>query len=91
MRIIELEAQENGAHRNQVINGDVAVPDGWAVVPENMTIPDTWPFVNVDAEDKIVIFLADGAVPDPEEPMPTELEQLRADVDFIAIMTGVSL
>lgn len=34
-------------------------------------------------------------VPEPEhEPAPqppTELEQLRADVDFIAVMTGVTL
>lgn len=25
------------------------------------------------------------------EPTPTEIEQLRADVDYIAVMTGVSL
>lgn len=30
--------------------------------------------------------------PDPEvEPQPTAMEQLRADVDYIAIMTGVEL
>lgn len=28
---------------------------------------------------------------DPPEPPPTELEQLRADVDFLAAMQGVSL
>lgn len=35
-----------------------------------------------------------GAVyhpPEPEEPAPTETEQLRADVDFLAAMAGVSL
>lgn len=29
--------------------------------------------------------------PEPVEPEPTEAEQLRADVDYLAIMTGVEL
>ena len=29
--------------------------------------------------------------PEPVTPEPTEMEQLRADVDFLAIMTGVEL
>ena len=28
---------------------------------------------------------------EPPDPEPTELEQLRADVDFIAIMSGIEL
>lgn len=35
-----------------------------------------------------------GVVPEPDpesEPEPKETEQLRADVDFIAAMAGVSL
>ena len=28
---------------------------------------------------------------EPTDPEPTELEQLRADVDYIAVMTGVEL
>lgn len=30
-------------------------------------------------------------LPEPEAPAPTELEQLRADVDYLSAMTGVSL
>ena len=30
-------------------------------------------------------------LPEPEPPAPTELEQLRADVDYLSAMTGVSL
>ena len=32
-----------------------------------------------------------GAQYNPPEPEPTELEQLRADVDYIAMETGVEL
>ena len=34
----------------------------------------------------------EAVTPEPvPEPAPTEVEQLRADVDFIAAMTGVTL
>ena len=50
MTIIELAALENGAHRNQT--GDfAAIPDGWAVVPAAVALPDTFPFVGVEAAD----------------------------------------
>ncbi|MBQ5658678.1 MAG: hypothetical protein IIV02_04010 [Peptococcaceae bacterium] len=29
--------------------------------------------------------------PEPVEPEPTELEQLRADMDFVCAMTGIEL
>lgn len=91
--IIRIEAYENGAHANQnaVLKN---VPEGWAAVPDGMEIPDTFPFVNVTAENGVVTGMTAGTVPEPEtEPgdAPTELERLRADVDYIAIMTGVEL
>lgn len=95
MLIIEIAAQSNGAHRNQT-GTFRTIPEGWAVVPEGMEIPDTFPFVNLTAEDGVVTSMTAGVVPEPEpeptpEPAPTEAEQLRADVDFIAAMTGVTL
>ena len=95
MLIIEIAAQSNGAHRNQT-GTFRTIPEGWAVVPEGMVIPDTFPFVNLTAEDGVVTSMTAGVVAEPEpeptpEPAPTEAEQLRADVDFIAAMTGVTL
>lgn len=91
--IIRIEAYENGAHANQSITPQT-VPEGWAEVPDWMEIPDTFPFVDVTAENGVVTSMTAGIVPEPEpEPAdtPTELERLRADVDYIAIMTGVEL
>ena len=45
-------------------------------------------------EGQRVVSMTAGVVPEPEpepEPEPTETEQLRADIDFIAAMTGVTL
>lgn len=92
MQIIEIKPLGNGAHRNQ--KGSIrTVPDGWAIVPNDMAIPDTFPFVDIEVENGIVTSMTAGIVPEREEtePEPTELEQLRADLDYIAVMTGVEL
>lgn len=74
MVIIEIKALENGAHRNQTVMGSVPPPDGWAVIPEDMEIPETFPFVGVEATNGVVTALTPGTVPEPQpesEPMPT--------------------
>ena len=94
MKIIEIQALDNGAHRNQTVSGAVAVPEGWAVIPDDVAIPETFPFVDLVVEGQRVVSMTAVVVPDPEpqpEPEPTETEQLRADVDFLAAMAGVSL
>lgn len=53
MKIIEINALSNGAHRNQ--DGSFSsVPEGWAVIPEDMEIPSTFPFVDIVVNDGIV-------------------------------------
>lgn len=91
MTIIEIQALPNGAHRNQTVSGAVTIPDGWAIVPADMTIPGTFPFVTLTVEGQTVTGMEPGVVPEPGIPAPTEGEQLRADVDYLAAMTGVSL
>lgn len=92
MKMIEIVALDNGAHRNQTFNG--VLPDGWAKIPENMELPNNFPFVDIVAEGEWVVSMTAGVLPEPDplpEPELTELEQLRADVDFIAMETGVEL
>ena len=93
MRIVEIQALDNGAHRNQTTTS-TTIPTGWAEIPADMAIPETFPFVDLVAEGNKVVSMTAGAVPEPEpepQPEPTETEQLRADVDFLAAMAGVTL
>lgn len=77
MTIIAIAPEPNGAHDNQTINVEIPVPDGWAVVPEELGTPETlehFPFGDITVED------ADGVptvtswtplpIPEPEEPEP---------------------
>lgn len=93
MTIIEIQALDNGAHRNQTTTS-TTIPTGWAEIPADVVIPETFPFVDLAVDGNKVVSMTAGVVPDPEpqpEPEPTETEQLRADVDFLAAMAGVTL
>ena len=81
MKIIEIKPLPNGAHRNQTIQGGMACPRGWAIIPENMPIPETFPFVTIEVEGQRVVTMTAGTVPEPEpgpEPEPSEADDLAA-------------
>ena len=50
MKVIEIKALSNGAHRNQT--GINFIPEGYAQIPDDMPIPDTFPFVNIEVGDE---------------------------------------
>lgn len=70
MKIIELSALSNGAHRNMESSAWLAPPEGWAMIPEEMALPDTYPFVGVEAEEMggvmTVTALTPGTMPEPD-------------------------
>lgn len=68
MWIIEIEQLENGAHRNQ--QGEFRkVPQGWAVIPGNIIIPSSFPFVDITVEGQTVMTMVAREVPEiPEVP-----------------------
>lgn len=95
MQIIEIKTLENGAHRNQIGDFEI-IPEGYAVIPDNMDTPN-FPFGQITTK-KIggivtVTKWVAGTMPDVEEEKPSisEIEQLRADIDYLAVMTGVEL
>lgn len=58
MKILEINALPNGAHRNQEWD-KLPIPDGWAVIPEDMEL-ENFPFGNVTAEE--ITHYRDGEV-----------------------------
>lgn len=96
MKIMEIEPLDNGAHRNQELFGvDLPeLPEGWAVVPEEMEVPESYPFVNIEAENGTVTAMTAGEVPAPEQkptPAPTAQDRLEAQVVYTAMMTDTLL
>ena len=74
MRIVEIETLENGAHRNQTTSNPVILPDGWAVIPDDM-VCENFPFGSFDVEEidgvPTVSNWTPGEIPEPSpEPDP---------------------
>lgn len=95
MNIVEIKPFDNGGHRNQGWDS-MLIPDGYAVIPDDMELKN-FPFGEVTAKEingvMTVTKWVAGTIPKVEEPERpvTEMERLRADIDFIAVMTGVEL
>ena len=86
MRIIEIIALDNGAHRNQTTSADIAVPAGWAIIPDDMETPN-FPFgeITIDASNPpIVTSWIPGVMPEPE-PEPEDVPDPQADTDAMLI------
>ena len=90
MNIIEIIPLENGGHRNQTVNGNINVPEGWAVIPEDMAIPSTFPFVHLTVDNQVVVAMSEGTMPEVEpeqEQEPSQLDIIEAQVTYTALMT----
>lgn len=84
MRIIEILPLENGAHRNQTGNLD-KVPEGYAQIPEDMTIPDTFPFVDIEVTEETRY---NEVARYNEETGETVIEQVPYTVPVVSKMTA---
>ena len=69
MRLIEITANELGGHDNMnIITGDAPELSGWAIIPDDMEIPSTFPFVDLTVRDGIVTEMREGVMPPTPEP-----------------------
>lgn len=92
MQMLEIKALDNGAHENQTYHG--VLPEGWAVVPDTIEVPDTFPFVDIEVDGQIVTAMTAGIMPEPEpvpEPEPTQFDIIEAQVTYTAMMTDTLL
>ena len=51
MWIVNLKSNANGSHNHRSANHITSVPDGWAMIPDDFAVPDTFPFVDIEAEE----------------------------------------
>ena len=96
MTIIQIEPLETGQHPIQSQSGRTSCwLDGWVEVPAHLEA-DVWATVgycDLQIEDGRLVGITPTERPEPEPmiPTPTEMEQLRADVDYLSVMMGVDL
>ena len=102
MWIVKLASNPNGSHDDHCGDHITKPPVGWAMIPEGMHIPETFPFVDIEAENvatgaetiAVVTSMTAGVMPEPnpeEEQQPTQLDILEAQVTYTAMMTDTLL
>ena len=94
LTIIELAQRADGGHGLQSQSHRTQCwLEGWVAVPPDLE-EQVWAcrgYCDLVLTDGALTGLTPREPPAPESEPPTEVEQLRADVDFLAIMTGVTL
>ena len=96
LTIIELQAREDGGHGVQSQSGREACwLEGWVAVPEALaeTVWNCGGYCDLELREGVLVGVTPRERPEVEhgEPEPTETERLRADLDFLAAMQGVTL
>lgn len=51
MNLIKIVALLSGAHENRNSPWETTVPEGWALIPKNITIPESFPFVDIEVQE----------------------------------------
>lgn len=88
MRIIKIEANESGSHSNLNAPALATYPDGWAVIPADMTIPASFPFVDIVVVDGVVTEMTAREIPPtPPEPVEPTIDERMDTVEDAIIDT----
>lgn len=93
MTVIAIEKNANGSHDNQTTDTPVPLPDGWAVIPEELGTPETlehFPFGEVTVEDRegVPTVASWTSLPIPEpKPEPGLVSRYSAE-DMINALLG---
>jgi len=94
LTIIELQARPDGGHGLQSQSGrEECWLEGWIAVPKELEA-DVWAtggWCELTVENGVLTGITPTGRPPEPEPEPTAEEKLRADVDFLAAMSGVTL
>ena len=92
MKIIEINALTNGAHRNQ--SGANVLPEGWAIIPDDVIIPESFPFVDIEVDGNIVTSMTARELPKPDISIikQSKLAEIKHSCeDYIYAGTNVTL
>ncbi len=94
LTIIELNARPDGGHGLQSQSGRTECwLEGWVAVPKELeqAVWECGGYCELTVEEGVLTAVTPTEQPAQPEPEPTEEEQLRADVDYLAALQGVSL
>lgn len=89
MRIIKIVALDNGGHLNQTSNDIIPIPDGWALIPDDVKTPN-FPYGDITVKDIYGTMTVTSWTPRPiPEPEPVPEPEPSAN-ELLDILLGVT-
>lgn len=90
MHIICLTPLEEGVYNDHASDHILTVPEGWAMIPDDMVLPNTFPRLGSIDSKKVngimtVVSMTEGTMPELVEPEPTEMELLRNEIESLKL------
>lgn len=88
-----LPVDDHGKH-NTITGNNLMIYPGYALIPNGMVLPTSFPYVDIEVRNKVVIKMTPLPVPDPTPeptPEPTQLDRIEAQSTYTAMMTGTLL
>ena len=55
MTYIKIEENLNGSHENFSTFSNITIPEGYALIPDEVEIPSTFPFVNIELDENGIV------------------------------------
>lgn len=78
MRLIKKEKNPNGSYDNNFSDYIKEIPEGWAQIPDDMELPETFPFVTVKINKNNIVTSMKAATVPESDPIDTHMiEQLE--------------
>lgn len=84
-----LPVDDHGKH-NTITGNNLMIYPGYALIPDGMALPASFPYVDIEVQNKVVTKMTPLPVPEPTPeptPAPTQLDRLEAQVAYTAMMT----
>lgn len=88
-----LPVDEFGKH-NTITGNNLMIYPGYALIPNGMALPTSFPYIDVEVQNKVVTKMTPLPVPEPAPeptPAPTQLDRIEAQTTYTAMMTGTLL
>lgn len=88
-----LSVDDHGKH-NTITGNNLMIYTGYALIPNGMALPTSFPYVDIEVQNKVVTKMTPLPVPEPTPeptPAPTQLDRIEAQSTYTAMMTGTLL
>lgn len=90
MRIVQIISSDDGSHKIEELEEGAAIPEGWALIPNGMSLPNTAPYFDIVVSEGMVVRITPSKVPAPISEQEPSTEYISYTEIAEAVREGVN-